>query len=349
MSDFILSRLHSFHWPQRQKLKIYPVFLPWLGCKGRCIFCAQDIQTGMAQPASEAEVINLLATVEQDLARRKERCVSPPQFAFYGGTFTSIPENIWHICLDFVSRLTAKHLITGFRCSTRPDCLDQRRLQDMKDCGCELVELGVQSFDSHVLAAAGRCYGRVDAIRACRMLSEAGLGPGIQLLPGLPDSTHQGFIADVKMALACNAVCLRFYPCLVLAGSGLAHLWHRGRFRPWELHATIESLAQGWLMAWQAGVPVIRIGLAPQPGLSDAILAGPCHDSIGSRVMGLAFLQIVQNSLTGKPGASPWRMLAPESIRGFLLGWRGELASEWGALGPCEIAYWCRPDLEITW
>lgn len=336
-------------WPQRKGQRIYPVFLPGLGCPRRCIFCAQEIQTGMVAPSGKGEVLAMLAACAADLRKRGRNQPSIPQLAFYGGTFTALPESLWRICLDFASQLLSERLISGFRCSTRPDCLDRKRLQELKACGCELVELGIQSFDSVTLDCARRGYSRATAIAACKTVAAAGLGPGVQLMPGLPQSTPADFIADVEQAIASVAVCLRFYPCLVLEGSPLGSLWRKGRFAPWDLNDTIAALAQGWLLAASRHIPVIRMGLAPQPGLAGAILAGPCHPSLGSMVMGHALLLAASSLLVDKPADAPWRINLPKQAQGYRSGWRGELLEQWRKLGPSQISYWDRPELEASW
>lgn len=349
MPEAASSRMHLLPWPQRQTRQIYPLFLPWLGCRSRCIFCAQDVQTGKSAPANEAELLARLEICETDLKLAAAKGRPQAELAFYGGTFTALPEHLWRICLDFALRLQVAGLISGFRCSTRPDCIDSRRLGEMKECGCQLIELGIQSFDSATLSLAGRGYSAETALRACRSVAAAALGPGIQLMPGLPGNRPDDFLEDVKTALACKPACLRFYPCLVLAGSALAGLWRKGRFAVWNLQETVRALSTGWLLAGERQVPVIRMGLAAQAGLSDAILAGPRHPSLGSMVMSQALLQTIQKALQGKPPQLPWQVSLPEKTQGYRTGWRGELLPFWQGQGPCKVEYWKRNEILVIW
>ena len=149
----------------------------------------------------------------------------------------------------------------------------------------------------------------------------------------------------------------------MLEGTGLAAMWREGRYAPWSLEVTLEALAHGWLMAARAGVPVIRMGLAPEPGLNEAVLAGPVDKELGGRVRGRALLLAVRQALAGatpqsappsasrhepghesglapghESGHAPASALLfdlhlPRSSQGFFWGAGGELRGQWLALG----------------
>lgn len=337
----------SLQWPNRKTCKIYPVFIPWLGCKSRCIYCAQEIQTGQIRPANKNDLEKILADCKCDLQSRQKATI--PELAFYGGTFTSLPEELWNLCIGFAEQLLTQGLISGFRCSTRPDCIGRTRLRQLKDHGCELVELGIQSFDNHTLSAAKRGYTRDICLKACSDVAAAGLRAGIQLLPGLPESSRESFLSDVNISLETGAACLRFYPCLVLAGSPLARLWQQGRFTPWTLEHTLDALAEGWLRAAKWNIPVIRMGLAPQGSLEKAVLAGPYHPALGNRIMGRALIKAVRELLKNGPKNSPWQIALPANTQGYRNGWRGELINIWRDLAPEKISYSTEQRLVINW
>jgi len=335
----------EFAWPAKRTRKIWPIFLPYLGCPKRCIFCAQEVQTGCVAPERESQAEGILAECYEGLWDRKQNGLPPPELAFYGGTFTALPESLWRKCLEFASRMRQAGLITGYRCSTRPDSLSCERLAGLVNSGCHLVELGIQSFNDAALAVSGRGYTALQARAACALLRAAGLGPGVQLMPGLPGGSSQDFLEDTRMALELGAVCLRFYPCLVLAGSPLAGIWLKGDYRPWPLHQAIASLAGAWLMAARRNVPVIRMGVAPQTGLDGAILAGPRHPALGSRIMGLALLKAVTEY---EPGG-PFLLWVPARLQGCFWGWQGELAPAWRNLGLQKVRFWKKDAVRLEW
>ena len=182
----------------------------------------------------------------------------------------------------------------------------------------------------------------------------------MQLLPGMPGHQPEDFLTDVRRALALGADMLRFYPCLVLAGTELARRWQQGLYTPWPLPLTLSLLARGWLDARRAGVPVIRMGLAPEPGMEAALLAGPVDRSLGGRVLGRALwlhvcacLLRAQGDEAARSGIRAAALLdallagggahaglpraralyLPRACQGFFRGPGDELGQAWKALG----------------
>jgi histone acetyltransferase (RNA polymerase elongator complex component) len=319
---------NAFRWaPPKRRSAVVPVFLPFHGCPTRCLFCAQHSQTGV----KDVSLKNILPKFKMLLEERAAKHEDAPELAFYGGTFTAMPIGEQKLCLDFAAGLKERGLVSSFRCSTRPDCVDRAALARLKAAGCATLELGVQSFDDVALRACRRGYGGREALAACARVKEAGFALGVQLLPGLPGSSPEDFVNDVQIALsAAGADMLRFYPCLVLRGTELEAAWRDGKYMPMPLDICLETLADGWLKALKAGVPVIRMGLAPEKSLEAAIAAGPHHPALGTRVMARALYRAVESAARGGKLRS---LQVPQNCRGYFWGHRGELRPAWAALG----------------
>lgn len=323
--------VHAIPWPRPAREAappVHPVFLPFRGCPRRCVFCAQDRQTGRAPAPLE----DILRGAEKEIVRRGEAGAPPVEIAFYGGSFTSQPRADVEACVDLHRRMARRGFSLSFRCSARPDAADADLPAFLRGEGCRLVELGVQTFDDASLALAGRGHDAATTLAACRAVHAAGLKLGVQLLPGMPGSTPEIFLRDVSLALdEAHADVLRFYPCVVPAGTGLERLWREGRFIPWTADAAVAALAPAWLQALRAGVPVIRMGLAPEPAMRDALLAGPWDPCLGSRVQGRALFLAVRGALP--EGARIARLAVPDRCRGIIWGSGGELRPLWRDLG----------------
>lgn len=312
-------------------LCIFPVFFPFAGCPFRCVFCAQDRQTGQMP----APLLDIIENIEPQLLQRHQEAAV--ELAFYGGTFTSLPLSIQAACMETTARLKAQGMVKAVRCSTRPDAVSLAGLQQLKTAGMGLVELGVQSFQDAPLLESGRGYTGETARRGCQCVREAGLKLGIQLLPGMPGSTPETFLQDVAQALEFEPACMRFYPCLVLKGTELASLWHKGHYTPWSLDATIRTLAQALSMAWECCVPVIRLSLAPEPGLEDAVLAGPRHPALGNMIQAEALLLRLTPLLS--TCTPPLRLTLPRWCQGLFAGHKKQLLPRWKALGVAELVW----------
>ena len=332
-----------------------PIFLPFAGCSLRCAFCAQHHQTGIAiRPDTTAVIRNTVSQLRAYIAHAH----TPIEVGFFGGTFTALPEEDFKICLCALHAWREEGLVSHARCSTRPDA-DPGRLALLREAGFATVELGIQSFDHDALRSSRRGYSTDTALRACAQVRAAGLHLGVQLLPGMPGVSPAVFRRDVALALDAGAALLRFYPCLVLEGTDLAQWWRQGRYIPWTLAQVVDALADGWLAAQERHVPVIRMGLAPEPGLEDAVLAGPRHPALGALVQAEALYRAVERAArhaaenlahaAGQAHTAPPNITAsslplctsplltglsvPRHCRGFFWGHKGSLRLRWEALG----------------
>lgn len=265
------------------------------------------------------------------LRARKERSLGPAELAFYGGTFTGQRKEYLEACLAAAAGWMDEGLIACWRCSTRPDCLDRGTLARMAALGCRTVELGIQSFDTAVLAASGRAYTAEAALAAVALVQEAGPACGIQLLPGLPASTPGGFLDDVATGVRLGAALFRFYPCLVLEGTPLAALWRRGGYAPWDVATAVATLSRGLRLAAKARIPVIRIGVAQEPSLQGRILAGPADPDLGTRCRSAALLAALAEAV---PQGNLIRQASiPRTAQGYLYGQGGENRAALAKLG----------------
>lgn len=337
----------------RRANRILPVFLPFAGCPARCVFCAQDRQTGVGNEGGVDRALERAAATLEEISA----CPPPGgvELAFYGGTFTALPAVRREAALALFARYSAQGPVTRGRCSTRPDALDAAAsgavLDRLAEAGLDLVELGVQSFDDGALDQARRGYDGRAAEAGCRAVTAAGLALGIQLLPGMPGVTPDVFLTDVDRALALRPACLRFYPCLVPEGTELAALWRAGRYVPWSPEETVKTLGEGLRRAWAAGVPVIRLAVAPEAAFDAGLLAGPRHPALGAEIQAEALLRTVQTVLAhlNRP---PRGLSLPRNRQGCMYGQRGALRGTWLALGlpPERIRFHAEPEDEgVLW
>lgn len=331
--------------------KIIPVFLPFAGCPYQCIYCSQEKQSGagnigvfdaIKQAMSRINIyINIMKPAEKKV-----------ELAFYGGTFTALAETDFTECLHFFENMKEKFHRHGIklygRCSTRPDCLDEQRLQRMKTCGIDLVELGIQSFNTVCLQKTGRNYTKEIAENACEIIHATGLLLGIQLMPGLPGQEENLgggtiFIEDVETALSYNPECLRFYPCLVPDDTKLAAIYKEGQYEPWENEYCYDYLAKALALAWETSVPVIRLGVAQEKDFDTSILAGPRHDALGAIVQAKTLLCAYDTAIE-RAGFFEENnqyhqnifLTLPCACQGYIFGQKNTLKKEWEQRLPLE-------------
>ncbi len=188
----------------------------------------------------------------------------------------------------------------------------------------------IQSFATQALHSVRRYYTQEDALHACTLIKDAGLRLGVQLMPAMPGTCAQDFLQDIRLALELGADFLRFYPCLVIENTELARMWQEKKYTPWSLEETIQTLAEGWLLTLQSQTPVIRMGLAPEKNLVDAILAGPFHPALGALVQAHALYHYIIEATHRQRITF---LSLPKRCQGFFWGEKRSLAPLWEQIG----------------
>lgn len=269
---------------------IIPFFIPHAGCPHTCLFCNQHQISGVKQQQPSTQQIT--DTVLQWLERSPQRAA---EVAFYGGSFTLLPRKQQEQLLDAVQPLIKQQLVKNIRISTRPDALDDAVLAFLAGRKVATIEIGVQSLDEQVLLQSNRGHTAADSLAAIRRVKAAGFQVGAQLLPGLPADTQAKALASVQGVLGAGAEFVRIYPAVVLSGTALADQFKAGQYQPPDLEQGVKICAQMLHLSLQAGIPVIRIGLQTEEGLSavGTILAGCWHPALGQLVKAQLYHDLV--------------------------------------------------------
>ncbi len=282
---------------RERKYSLVPFFIPFFGCPQICVFCNQSLQTGTNNDftsKSSEKILTQLEETYQHLLEKKNRNQSS-ELAFYGGTFSALPEKEFQLCLDFVEKCKNESLIAKARISTRPDACKDDRLNQMKGKGIDTIELGIQTFFDKALFASNRNYTSNIAEEACKKVKSYGFELGIQLLPNLPSQERNDFLNDIKKSISLEPNFMRFYPCLVVEGTKLAAMWKENIHTVWNQSVIIELLAQALYQTWQARIPVIRIGVAYEEDFYKKVLAGVQDLSLGQKVQERAAQIAIEN------------------------------------------------------
>lgn len=260
---------------------IIPVFIPHLGCLHECIFCNQRKITGRQTPVTAKQVSTIVA--ERLNGINEKRWV---EVAFYGGSFTALPQNIQNELLAPASRALRQGYIQAIRLSTRPDCINLDIIANLIQQGVTIVELGVQSLDNRVLSKARRGHDCQAVIDAVRHVKEAGLQCGLQLMPGLPGEDWESLIKTVRQVIHLHPDFVRIYPTIVIADTALAKLYQQEDYRPLSLEQAVARAAYMKLLFEQQGITVIRTGLQASEELDNEtnVIAGPYHAAFGELV-----------------------------------------------------------------
>lgn len=282
---------------------IVPVFLPHAGCPHRCVFCNQGAITAGADPRLGAAALR--QGIEAHLRYRSGRR-DRAEIAFYGGNFLGLPPERARELLNLGREYVTRGQVDGLRFSTRPDTVDRRRTALFREYPVTTVEIGVQSMDDRVLAAARRGHTAADTERAVGLLKSTPARIGVQLMVGLPGEDAGGCLESARRAAALAPDFVRIYPTVVLDGSGLADWYRQGAFHPLDLPEAVARVTGVFRVFRRHGIPVVRMGLQAHAELqaADRVLAGPYHPAFGHMVYAAMFMEAAAAAL-GDAGGTP--------------------------------------------
>ena len=266
---------------------IIPIFIPHNGCPHDCIFCNQRRITARTETPSEADIE---ALIERNLATIESRGIKEVEVAFFGGSFTGLPIDEQSRLLKSAVKYKEGGRILRIRLSTRPDYIDSAIIDNLKAHMVDAVELGAQSFDDGVLIASGRGHTATQTVAALESLKAAGFETTLQLMSGLPSSTHQKDVNSAIKAAALLPTAARLYPTVILKDTALYDMFTTGAYVPPTPSEMLETVKQMYLILEKAGIKILRVGLKSTDVInasSDAI-SGSYHP---------AFRQLIEGSI----------------------------------------------------
>ena len=247
------------------------IFVPHAGCPHQCSFCDQ-------RKISAAQQIPTLEQVQEICRQAIAHPRRPKQLeiAFFGGSFTAIPEKEQNALLEAVQPFLAAEGVTGIRISTRPDCITPEILQRLQQFHVTAIELGAQSMQDVVLQNNHRGHTAQDVRNAAKWITDAGFSLGLQMMIGLDGSTPEQERETLQELLALHPDTLRIYPLVVLKGTELAERVQNGSFVLYDWETVLELCADALCACRQQGVRVIRCGLHAE----DTVQSEAVADSI---------------------------------------------------------------------
>lgn len=255
------------------------VFVPHNGCPHTCAFCNQRIISGESAQPTPGEVSELLRA---DMARSRlsGTAVRERELAFFGGSFTAIDREYMLSLLEAAQPYIENGYLSGMRCSTRPDCIDEETLDLLGRFNMTSIELGAQSMDDRVLSLNSRGHTAAQVEKAARMIKQRGFGLGLQMMTGLYGDSDEGAFETARRLAELSPATVRIYPTVVLAGTRLAELCEKGEYEPQTLEGAVELCSSLLDFFEKRGIKVIKLGLHASRDVERDYVAGAYHPAM---------------------------------------------------------------------
>ncbi len=114
--------------------------------------------------------------------------------------------------------------IAGLITGTRPDCIDEEKLDYLKDLAGKYyiaVEYGIESCYNKTLLRVNRGHSFEEAEKAVRMTSERGINTGAHFIFGLPGETREEMLEEASVISELPLRSVKFHQLQIIRGTPL--------------------------------------------------------------------------------------------------------------------------------
>lgn len=285
-----------------KKHAIIPIFIPHKGCRNDCIFCNQRKITAHAKPLLPEDIHK---TVSEYMSTLSHMNMEEIELSFFGGSFTGIPLDEQRAFLSVAKRYKDEGVVQKIHLSTRPDYIDHRILDTLKEFEVDTIELGVQSFAEPVLKASRRGHSVECVFESSRLIKDYGFTLGIQLMIGLPEDTYEYDLFSAKQTVSIAPAIARLYPTVVIPDTYLYTMYLDGLYVPLNQTDAVMRTAAMYRILDDAGINIIRVGLK-----SSDIING---EDITSGTFHPAFRQLVEGTIAREDLYSQLKKYPPDT------------------------------------
>jgi elongator complex protein 3 len=239
-------------------------------CPGKCIFCPTDVRMPKSylpdEPGARRGLEHHFDPYAQVTSRIEAlEAVGHPtdkiELLILGGTWSAYRWDYreWFVrrCFDAMNGVkaasleeahqineTARARNVGLVIETRPDRVNRRELQRLRQLGVTKVQLGAQSLDDRILDLNQRGHSVADTHAATALLRAGGFKIVLHWMPNLLGATPQSDREDFTRLW--DDLCpdeIKIYPNQLLANAELYEYWQRGEFRPYTTQELIDLIA----------------------------------------------------------------------------------------------------------
>ncbi len=240
-------------------------------CPGKCIYCPKERGIPKSYLSGEPAVERAKRLNYNPYSQVKKRVemlkieghpTDKIELRIIGGTWSFYPQSYqtWFIkrCFDACNEVNgetlekaqklnekAKHRIVGLSVETRPDFITEKEVESMRKLGITRVELGVQTVYDDILSLNKRGHKVEATIKATKLLKDAGVKVGYQMMPNLPGSnlerdeeTFEELFSNPNF----QPDLLKIYPTALLKEAPLYKWWKAGKYRPYSDKALISLI-----------------------------------------------------------------------------------------------------------
>lgn len=211
---------------------------------GGCTFCNNAAFTpSYCQPEK-----SITQQIDEGVEFHQRRYRSASRYLAYFQSFSNT-----YAPLDHLRRLydeaMAHPLVAGIVVGTRPDCVDEAKLDyfaSLAESRYVALEYGIESTFDRTLQRINRGHDFATARRAVEMTAERGIHTGAHFILGLPGESDEEILAQVATINSLPLTSVKFHQLQVFRATTMAEDYDRdpSQLRFWEVEEYIDLMVE---------------------------------------------------------------------------------------------------------
>ena len=207
-----------------------------------CIYCSEQGSGDFAVPDTNGLSLQISEAIGH-IGNKYDGS----SFIAYLQSYTNTYGDTDHL-LGLYQRILAEGVIAGLAIATRPDCLEDRLIEGLKDLsslGPIWIELGLQTIHPTGAAFINRCYDLNLFEDALHRLHTTGIPVIVHLIAGLPTEGPDDFLESVRYLNHHPVAGVKFHMLHILKHTSLALLHEKESFQLWTQSTYVDTICDG--------------------------------------------------------------------------------------------------------
>ena len=208
--------------------------------RGGCTFCDNSAFT----PSYCRSGLSVARQIDEGIAFHRRRYRTASRYLVYFQSFSNTHAPLERLRALYDEAL-ARPGVAGIVVGTRPDCVDERKLDYFARLAREryvAIEYGIESTSDATLRAVNRGHDFAAARRAVELTAERGIAAGGHFILGLPGESDDDLVAQTEAIDALPLTSVKFHQLQLFRGTPLAaeYAADPARFRFWTLDEYLD-------------------------------------------------------------------------------------------------------------
>jgi radical SAM protein (TIGR01212 family) len=206
---------------------------------GGCTFCDETGSSSRAQNKKDS----LTTQIEKNVAIMRHR-FKAEKFIAYFQSYTNTYSRIERLKRLYDEAIDAHPDVIGLAISTRPDCVDEEKLDLIasyqRPGGYLCVEYGMQTVHNDTLDLVNRCETQEDFLKAFEMTRARNIPMCIHVILGLPGESREDMMETARVLSGLKPEGVKIHLLCAMKHTPLEQMFYRGEWQPLEQDTYVQ-------------------------------------------------------------------------------------------------------------